>query len=163
MPRKCTICEHPQRKRIERAFIAGYAYRRIAARHDVSATAVRRHVTHTARRLWRAQRMAEVAKAQDVADIAAEALVEARGLLASAKRGSDRKAWAAAVQAIQRHVELLGKLEGRLKDTQVVVVLDSPAWQRIEDRIFEALEPMPKARELVARELMALSASVGKP
>jgi hypothetical protein len=113
--------------------------------------------------MWRGQRMAEYAKAQDLADIAAEALVDARGLLASAKRGKDHKAWAAAVQAIQRHVELLGKLEGRLKETQVVVVLDSPAWQRIEDRIFEALEPMPKARELVAKELMALSVAGGKP
>ncbi len=158
MPRTCTVCSHDQRRAIERAFIAGKAYRNISQRYGVTPWAIIRHVTHVARRLWRGQRLAEHAKGQDLADITAEALVEARGLLASAKRGKDHKAWAAAVTAMQRHVELLGKLEGRIRDTQMVMVLDSPAFRVVADRLFVALEAEPRARNLVARELMRLEA-----
>lgn len=135
--------------------------------------AIIRHITHTARMLLSAARDRDAVKVRDLADIAAEALTEAKALLDDAKKGDDlscpecnvvvgrlkdRKAWAAAVTAMQRHVEVLGRLEGRIKDTQVIVVLDTPEWRSVEDRIFAALESMPKARDLVARELMQLEA-----
>ena len=43
MPRKCTICEHEQREKIEKALVSGEAKRRIASRFGLSDASVRRH------------------------------------------------------------------------------------------------------------------------
>jgi transposase-like protein len=46
MPRKCSICRHPERPDIEAELKAGLPYRDIARRHDVSRHALWRHRTH---------------------------------------------------------------------------------------------------------------------
>ena len=43
MPRPCSVCMHPQRHAIDRALMAGAAFRNIAARFGTSTTAVHRH------------------------------------------------------------------------------------------------------------------------
>jgi len=43
MPRRCTICPHEARSEIENAIVVGEPFRRIAARHGVGESAVRRH------------------------------------------------------------------------------------------------------------------------
>lgn len=43
MPRRCSICIHPDRDKIDRALLAGEAYRRIAAQFSLSEASVRRH------------------------------------------------------------------------------------------------------------------------
>ncbi len=163
MPRRCTVCVHPKRKEIDRAFIAGRTYRTITDRFGVTRQATIRHVTHVARDLWRDKRGIDRAAVESIAKTAAKALAAAQRLLRSAETAKEHKGWAAAITAMQRHVELMAKIEGRINDTQVVFILDSPAWRTVEDRIFAALEAHPKAKNDVARELMRLSDGRGTP
>lgn len=116
-----------------------------------------RHVTHMARRLMLARRSVEMARGRELADVAAEALVAAQQLLRDAKAGSDRKAWGEAIKALQRHVEVMGRLEGKIKEQPVLVILASPGWKLIEDAIFAALEPHTNARNAVARALLEVT------
>lgn len=160
MSMTCTVCQHPRRKEIEREFIRGRATRAIALRYEVSRGSVQQHVTHVARDLLRARTQAGKAAAEDLLQVAGEALVAARGLFDLAVKTGNGKSWASAVTAMQRHVELMAKIEGRITETQVIVVLESPAWQQVEDRIFAALESMPRARDLVAQELLRLTSPV---
>jgi hypothetical protein len=54
---KCSICSHPERADIDRALVAGEAYRRIAARTGTSVTSLRRHRdAHLADVIQRAER-----------------------------------------------------------------------------------------------------------
>lgn len=46
MPRKCTICEHPQRSEIDAALAAGDPLRNIAKRFGTSTAALSRHKEH---------------------------------------------------------------------------------------------------------------------
>lgn len=43
MPRKCTICEHPQREAIDKALVANDSFRNIAERFAISVAALTRH------------------------------------------------------------------------------------------------------------------------
>lgn len=44
MPRRCSVCSHPNRDQIDRAVVAGQPMRRIAAEHGISESGLRRHV-----------------------------------------------------------------------------------------------------------------------
>lgn len=44
--RRCTICEHPQRDALEAALAGGSSYREVAARSNVSRSALSRHAGH---------------------------------------------------------------------------------------------------------------------
>jgi hypothetical protein len=51
MPKPCSVCTHPSRKEIDRALLSGVPYRTLAARYDLSASALCRHTRHLARYL----------------------------------------------------------------------------------------------------------------
>lgn len=68
MTRRCTVCQHPQRDRIDLAIVGSQeANRRIAAQFGVDEHAVRRHAgTHLPRRLLKAHEAQQVADADVV-------------------------------------------------------------------------------------------------
>ena len=43
MPRRCTICDHPQQEAIDQAFISGQSLRDIAGHYHLSKSALARH------------------------------------------------------------------------------------------------------------------------
>ena len=51
MPRKCTVCQHPQRQDIERALLAGASLSSLAQKHHLSTSALSRHHQHLKDRL----------------------------------------------------------------------------------------------------------------
>ena len=64
MPRKCTVCIHPQRTEIEKALLDGESYQSIADRFGLSKTAVGSHK----RNGHIEQHIAEAKKAEEIAD-----------------------------------------------------------------------------------------------
>lgn len=67
MPRKCSICTHPQRAAIESQIIAENEYRDIARQFGLSKDAVARHrETHLPAALAKAKEAADVAHGSDV-------------------------------------------------------------------------------------------------
>jgi hypothetical protein len=49
MPKPCTVCNHAKLEEIDRALMAGVAYRTLAAQYGLSASALCRHTKHLAR------------------------------------------------------------------------------------------------------------------
>jgi IS30 family transposase len=51
MDNRCTVCTHASRAEIDRALMAGYSLRSLAAQYGVSASALSRHLKHLDRAL----------------------------------------------------------------------------------------------------------------
>ena len=69
MPRRCTVCDHPQRHGIDEALVSGGSYRSVAKRFGLSESAVYRHKTeHLPVHLLKARDVQEVAQADDLLD-----------------------------------------------------------------------------------------------
>ena len=69
MPRRCTICEHPERAKIDAGVAAGESYRTLSQRFAVSVHALGRHVRlHMAQALAKAHRRVEAAIVREVVE-----------------------------------------------------------------------------------------------
>ena len=64
MPRRCTVCDHRERDKIDAALVSGAPLRDIAGRHGVSKSALERHKgAHLPPHLAKARAAEEVAGA----------------------------------------------------------------------------------------------------
>ena len=105
MPRRCTICTHKSRAKIDKALVARDPFRTIAGQYQVSKSAlVRHHDDHLPAALVKAQEGAEAAQADALRSQVVDLRDKALGC-----------------------VELLAKLAGRLKDAPTVNILVSAA------------------------------------
>jgi hypothetical protein len=60
MPRRCTVCDHPQRHNIDEALVTGAPYRSVAKQFSLSESAVYRHKTeHVPAHLLKARKLEE--------------------------------------------------------------------------------------------------------
>jgi hypothetical protein len=67
MPRRCTVCDHPQRHSIDEALVEDAPYRSVAKRFELSESAVYRHKSeHLPAHLLKAREVGEVARADDL-------------------------------------------------------------------------------------------------
>src|SRR5579864_715807 len=66
MPRTCTICRHERCQEIDKALVAGDAFRNIANRFETSWQAIRRHRNHLPDQVVRAHEAKEIARADDL-------------------------------------------------------------------------------------------------
>jgi len=67
MPRRCTVCDHPERHGIDEALISGAPYWRVAKRFELSESAVYRHKSeHLPTQLLKAKEVEEAARAYDL-------------------------------------------------------------------------------------------------
>jgi hypothetical protein len=103
VPRRCTICTHPQREEIDRALASGQPFRTIAVRYGVSATSLKRHRAHVQDAIQQAIEAKVVSVGASVLDRIRELNREARSLLEEAR---SRGRYAAAVQAISAATRL---------------------------------------------------------
>lgn len=158
VPRRCTVCDHPEVGAINQALVAGEPYRTVANRYEsLSQASVQRHErNHLPSTLVKAQEAGEVARADDL-------LAQVRGLqtrtLAILQAAEDTRQHRTALSAIKEarsNLELLGKLAGELDDSPTVNVLLSPQWLQVRTAIVEVLSPYPDARSAVAGKLLEL-------
>ena len=157
MPRRCTVCDHPERHSIDEALVIGAPYRSVAKRFDLSESAVYRHKTeHLPARLLKARDAEEVAQADDLLEQVRHLQAHALDILERAEKAWDLRTALAAISQARGNLELLGKLAGELDERPVVNVLISPQWVVIRTTMLEALLPYPEARAAVAESLMEL-------
>lgn len=152
MPRRCSICDHPDREAINRELSSGGAIGTIAAVFGASPDALKRH---KANHLMPAQRDRLVSD-PELADV--DVLSEVRTLyrkmrdhLDRAEAATDWPSLVAFHREARADLELLAKLVGRLGDGSTVVNVQIDA--RVQTVILEALEPFPDARVAVAEAL----------
>lgn len=153
MPRKCTVCEHPERTEIEKALVGADSFRVIAKRHGVSTGALGRHKeSHLPAKLLKAQKLREQAEAGDLFASLQEIQMETREVL-EIMRGKNHVMVLKAIARMEKQLELQAKLLGHLKDETTINVHLSPEWVQLRTAILRALEPYPEARFALAHVL----------
>lgn len=156
MPRKCTICQHPQRAAIDAALVAGGVFRTIAHGFACSEDALKRHkADHLPALLTHAQQAADVAKADSLLAQVRDLQKRALDILDQAEGAGDLRAATSAIREARGCIELLAKLMGELDERATVNIVLAPEWVHLRGRILLALEPYPEARLAIVGALDA--------
>jgi hypothetical protein len=154
MPRRCTVCEHPERHSIDEALVTGAPYRSVAKRFERSESAVYRHKTeHLPAHLLKAKEVEEAARADDLLDQVRNLQAHALDILERAEKAGDLRTALAAISQARGNLELLGKLAGEIDERPVVNLNVSPEWLELRGVIVGALEPYSEARGAVLSAL----------
>src|SRR5918994_6775420 len=154
MPRRCTVCDHPERHSIDEALVSGAPYRTVAKRFVLSESAVYRHKTeHLPAHLLKAREVEEVAQANDLLDQVRNLQTHALDILERAEKSGDLRTALAAISQARGNLELLGKLVGELDERPVVNLNVSSEWLELRALIVGTLEPHPAAHRAVLRAL----------
>jgi hypothetical protein len=156
MPRRCTVCDHPESHCIDETLVTGAAYRSVAKRFGLSESAVYRHKTeHLPAHLLKAREVEEVARADDLLDQVRNLQTHALDILERAEMAGDLRTTLAAISQARGNLELLGKLAGELDERPVVNLNVSPEWLELRAVIVGALEPHPAAHRAVLSALQS--------
>jgi transposase-like protein len=154
MPRRCTVCDHPERNGIDQALVTGASYRSVAKRFGLSESAVYRHKTeHLPAHLLKAKEVEEAARADDLLDQVRNLQAHALDILERAEKAGDLRTALAAISQARGNLELLGKLAGELDERPVVNLNVSPEWLELRAVMVGALEPYSEARGAVLSAL----------
>jgi hypothetical protein len=154
MPRRCTVCDHPERHSIDEALVAGAPYRSVAKQFELSESAVYRHKTeHLPAHLLKAREVEEAARADDLLEQVRDLQGHALDILERAEKAGDLRTALAAISQARGNLELLGKLAGELDERPVVNLNISAEWLELRALIVGALEPHPAAHRAVLRAL----------
>ena len=154
MPRRCTVCDHPESHSIDEALVSGAPYRTVAKRFRLSESAVYRHKTeHLPAHLLKAKDAEEAAQANDLLDQVRNLQTHTLDILERAEKTGDLRTALAAISQARGNLELLGKLAGELDERPVVNLNISPEWLELRTVIVGALEPHPAAHTAVLRAL----------
>jgi hypothetical protein len=154
MPRRCTVCHHPERHGIDEVLVCSAPYRSVAKRFGLSESAVYRHkIEHLPAHLLKAREVEEVAQADDLLEQVRNLQTHALDILERAENIGDLRTALAAISQARGNLELLGKLAGELDERPVTNFLISAEWLELRAMVVGALEPHPGAREAVLRAL----------
>jgi transposase-like protein len=154
MPRRCTVCGHPERHGIDEALVSGAPYRSVAKRFGISESAVYRHKTeHLPAHLLKAKEAEELARADDLLEQVRNLQTRALNILERAENAGDLRTALAAISQARGNLELLAKLAGELDERPVVNLNVSPEWLELRAVIVGALEAHPAAHRAVLRAL----------
>jgi hypothetical protein len=155
VPRRCTVCAHPELEIINRALVGREPYRSVANRYEsLSQAAVQRHQeNHLPATLAKAREAEEVAHADDLLDQVRGLQARTLAILEAAEETSQHRTALSAIREARSNLELLVKLLGELDDRPQVNILVSPEWLELRAVIVGALEPHPQARGAILRAL----------
>jgi hypothetical protein len=154
MPRRCSVCDHPEKHSIDEALVSGAPYRSVAKRFELSESAVYRHKTeHLPAQLLKAREVEEVAHADDLLDQVRSLQAHALDILERAEKAGELRTALAAISQARGNLELLGKLAGELDERPVVNLHVSPEWLELREVVVGALEPHPAAHRAVLNAL----------
>jgi hypothetical protein len=161
MPRRCSVCTHPDRENIDEALVGATAISAIAAKYrDISEDALGRHkANHLPAKLVMAEKAKEVAQADSLLDQVRDLQGRALAILDQAEMSGDLRTALGAIREARGNLELLAKLLGELSDAPQVNLTVSPEWLQIRAVIVTALEPHPDAKNNVLRAIRSVDSS----
>lgn len=162
----CTVCRHPNVKRIERAIVMkAQTYAEIADSYGLSRYAVERHKTNHMTAEHRRQIYSDARSEQAVIDqAAADNVVKAdrldvmgsltrlsarcEAILDRAEKNEEDGLALAAIRELRHQVTLAAKILGDLDNTkqETIIIADHPAWLAIRDVLFRVLDRHPDAK-----------------
>src|SRR3712207_1831772 len=104
MPRRCTVCDNPERHSFDEALVSGAPYRSVAKRFRLSESAVYRHkVEHLPAHLLKAREAEEAARADELLEQVRNLQAHALDILERAEKTGDLRT--ALAQPSPRRVE----------------------------------------------------------
>jgi len=130
--------------------------RTIAARYQVTASALQRHKTaHLPVTLANAAAVADAVEGSNLLDRLKTINRETAAILREARTGGSKDNGLAlkAIARAEKQLELEGRLLGELNEAPTVNVLLTPEWTTVRAAILKALEAHPAARMAVAGAL----------
>ena len=158
MPRRCTVCAHPQREEIDRAIARGESYRKISQRYSVSVPAVHRHAqSHLPQQVQAAVQAKAVERGASILSQVRELNWRARQLLDEAAAHRRYSGAAAFLKELRELIVLEARLLGELDTRDRVEVHNYLDARTLAIRIARELEDEPELAERVGRILMELT------
>jgi transposase-like protein len=98
MPRRCSVCGHPERQSIDEVLVSGAPYRSVAKRFGLSESSVYRNKTeHLPTHLLKAREVEEVAQADDLLEQVRNQQAHALDILERAEKAGDLRIALAAI------------------------------------------------------------------
>lgn len=136
MPRTCSICRHPNLPEIDASLIAGKKFREIARRFSVTTSSLFRHRNMCIRKKLAEARQAEIlVSAASLEDQVGEIQRILRRVIVVAEAEEKPSTILTAVRELQRSIELLAKLTGKLDRaplrSQPIPIVDEEALEHI--------------------------------
>jgi hypothetical protein len=162
VPRTCTICEHPDRERIDQALVGDTSNLSVSSLFAVSEQALRRHKSnHLPAKLSLATAAEEIAEADSLLDQVRDLQSRAYAILNRAEKTGELRTALSAIREARGNLELLAKLLGELDERPVVNLNLSPEWLELRTVIVGALGAHPEALRAVVGALSESSAEAG--
>jgi hypothetical protein len=157
--RKCTVCEHPERREIDRALVSRSAsYRAISCQYELGREAVRRHTReHLPELLSKAYAAEEAARADELLTDVRSLQLKTLLVLQEAERAGDLRTVLAAVREARGNITLLAEMRGELDRRPTINLVVAPEWLELRAVIVGALDAHPGARGDVLRALEGAS------
>ena len=123
MPRTCTVCTHADRTEIDQALLTGEPFRNIAKRYGTSPTALFRHKqADLPSTLAKSKQAEEEVRAETLYDRLKAINRETAAILAEARESGSLSIALAAINRVERQLELEARLLGQLNDGTKVAV-----------------------------------------
>jgi CRISPR/Cas system CMR subunit Cmr4 (Cas7 group RAMP superfamily) len=135
MPRRCSVCIHPDRQQIDQAIVSGNSYRTVAQQFTISRDAVVRHRRHLSVAVSKPLGSDEICPSETLLGQLEELRSEAQRLKQKAERDGDYRAALAAVRELCRIVELVAKLCGQIDSRTETKILNVNFDQDTVNRI----------------------------
>ena len=123
MPRTCTVCTHADKSEIDRALLDGQPLRDIAGRFGTSRSALLRHKqTDIPATLAKAKQAEEEVQAETLFERLRAINRETAEILREARESSSPSIALAAINRVERQLELEARLLGQMNDATKVAV-----------------------------------------
>jgi hypothetical protein len=146
MPRKCTICIHPDHEAIDAAIVGGESLRAISHQYAVSHYALQRHQSHVPGTVAKAHEAGEVAEADRLLSTVRDLLQAAIGTITQAEHADELRTKLAAIREARETAKLLLEVNGKLQTAPTFNIIMAPEWVELRTVILQTLEPFPDAR-----------------
>lgn len=155
MPRKCSICTHPDRDAIDLALVGGEPLRGISRTYSVSEDSLTRHnASHLPAALIQSRDAAEVTRADSLLANLQQLQQRTLAILSKAEKSGELRTALTAIAQARANLELVARLLGQLQEqTPTVNVLVAHDWLRIRTAILVALDHHPEAKSVVISAL----------
>jgi hypothetical protein len=135
MPRRCSVCIHPDRLQIDQAIVSGNSYRTVAQQFALSRDAVVRHRRHLSVAVAKPLSSEQISPPETLLGQLEELKSEAQRLKQKAEGDGDYRTALAAVRELCRIVELVAKLCGQIDSRTETKILNVNFDQETVNRI----------------------------
>ena len=157
MSRKCSICIHKKRKKIDELILKGDSFRTLSSRFKCSESAIKRHTRngHVSQKLIKAEGAKDLSDAEDIMKKVQTLEEKANKILDRADSKESDTVALNAIREIREVLKLYAQLAGQLqgKSIQQVNIFMNPQYILLKQILIEELKDCPEQRKKISKRL----------